>query len=282
MGQPEERKHGVGRQGGRTLITSHRSNPINPVAIKAACNRSHARKRGNERYGLSGEAVREIESRIRLADGGPGVVMLGPDHRGKDRALFAVQWEGRWTLPVFDLATDSIITFLPRDNLPYYVHVIDGRDGGVEEEADPYAASLPLHGLPPLPPDLPDDATPADYDRAIEMIAARRAEAHRRLAIHRSTGDRAGRIVLATEDEHLGRTQGQLRQGRHAATGRLEPKRTPILSESPDDVELFAAMLAAMRTAFYSIGWKNVAPEDMAVFRAAEARLRSMRRCEFE
>jgi hypothetical protein len=254
---------------------------VSPSIFKAACNRSHARKRGMERYGLSGEAVAEIEARVRYSEGGPDVIMLRPDHRGKDRALFAVRWEDRWVLPVFDMATDSIVTFVPPRDVANYAHVLGiGDEDETEPEAEPEGARPfdPMAELPPLPAPLPADATPGDHDWALSMVVRRQSEVQRRIKHYTRRSDWR-RDVLGSELEYVERLRGELRKARHAASVRLEPTTVPVFSpDSPEDVDLLLGIVAAMREAFRAVGWDAVSEEAREVYRVTESRLRAVRR----
>lgn len=175
-----------------------------PAAMKAASNRSHARRRAFERYGidLSDGEIAGMEAPMRAGGKSESCVPLMTLKSHRTRVLHAVKHDGRWLPVVWDTSTGSIITFLPIERLAAWVNFLSP----VSVPSPPAASS------PRAAPRAVgfwdavriDDrvATDADYKAAIAAVAARRnAVDQMRRGFNLTTDERAafqdefGRLV---------------------------------------------------------------------------------------
>lgn len=91
---------------------------MSPAKLKAHNNRLHATRRAKERYGidLSDADLAAIEEQVRSNAARP----IGVSRTHEERTRYVVTWQDRIMLVIFDHRTDSLITFLPPDDLAFY------------------------------------------------------------------------------------------------------------------------------------------------------------------
>lgn len=234
-----------------------------PARIKAGCNRSHARRRAAERYGLdlSAESLAAIEATIR--GGGPHAVLLRPDHRGKDRGLYAVRLDGAWLPAVFDRATDSLVTFLPARELEHYRHVFEPRPA---RRPPGVVAASPPEALPPEPDEPPEGAGVAEIAAVLAAVVARIEAAEGMLAS--LPRPHHLRRELGREIARLNQRRGRLRRARHVAlqSALIADPGTPA-----DPTALLWAARGLIIALADRLDWEGITPEQRDLLGAISA-----------
>lgn len=152
-------------------LVTQAQRPLHPAAVKASCNRVHARGRAYERYGrdFTDDELARIEARIEA--GGPDIHMVLRDDKHARRARFALEVDGEWMSIVYDYATRSIVSFLPPQSIDRFVSTL-------RSLADRPPA-LPATGLTAPTPKLGAAPDPAPPRRPIPSIADLIAETAR-------------------------------------------------------------------------------------------------------
>lgn len=242
---------------------------LRPARYKAWCNRVHAARRAEERYGLtlSADDIGEIEDRVRA--GGAGVVPIRPDHQRKSRTIFAVERDGTWLAVAFDLATDSVITFLPPLALDQYRNVLAPKPEAAPAPPPrtPFVPIVtgfvpvadPLSMLPPAPGALGSDATIEDMDEAVVAIEAR----HEAIvgALRGFPKGHYLRRVLVAEDERIGKARKAIKARRHQLHTLLSEK---LAGTRGGPEGALASLLGAFRAVAGRYGWDHLTEEEKA------------------
>lgn len=103
-----------------------------PDLIRRARNRTHARVRARERYGLDLRNDDLEWLALRIEANAPGVVPLRPDDTYPDRRLVAVRHAGEWLPAIYDAALRSIVTFIPPHAIDRYRRHLESVSANLE------------------------------------------------------------------------------------------------------------------------------------------------------
>ncbi len=270
------------------MITGHDS----PVALKAACNRAHAFRRATERYpdiGITRATIRNFESRIRLGSS-PDCVIISPDHRGKERHLWALRHEDAWLPVVFDVATDSVMTVLPPRALDRYMAVLSpvpasqascpkidpdrrpGRIVGFRRSPD-----TPTIDLPPLPPEPDRDDSPDKLDEFLTAVKSRTFA--NEIALIGMDKDDPSRRFHVAEKTRLAGIGRRAKKIRHEMFTDIDTRRkiqiaTAVgIDPSGDPEVLIRLAVKAISSMVKRIGRDELSPFEAGVVSALQARL---------
>lgn len=263
------------------------------VSLKAYCNRLHTRQRVAERYGLAltPDDIFRIECLIQAGD--PEAICVAGAGTVEGRPVYAVKWDRVWLPICYDPLTRSVITVLPEHTLDPYRAFLDPVPvpAPAPEPPPPPPAPAPAKakatakaragkviGYRPIPPDprfavdaallavpevpdVPEGASLAAYDAAIEAVRARSC------ALNDALGRAMTKEVkrqLGVQLHRNGALLRSLRGRRHVEyTGRSVAERAARLGvATTDGAAVIGVLHAALRRLSLRIGLDRLDPAD--------------------
>jgi len=240
--------------------------PGSPAAVKAACNRHHARVLMFERYGIDPAPSQVATWEAGIRDGLPEYLTLAPNRGSPNRSLCVFRHGGEWIPVVFDHATGTICTVLPPHAIDKWRRTLDPVKPAPKPE--PFVGKVvgfvPTPARPEFPPlpEVPDDATIADYDAAIATLAGDSDDLNAML----QGGGHPRRKEILEQVARISAARKDLRARRHRLYSRQHA--SAAVDDPTDPVKVVAGLLTAIHSMGDRLGPENVTE---AEFRVREA-----------